>query len=287
MKKIAIIGAGKVGTSLGCALKRKGHTITSVSCNSLASAQESSRIIGCGRPSINIAETARSGDVIFITVPDDKISGVASKLEESDTLWQEKTIFHCSGLHPAAILKPLQDKGAQAASVHPIQAFPAKKPHLEAFQGIFFGLEGDKKALTLARSLVNDIGGRPLNIHSRHKSLYHAACTISSNFLVVLLDTAVFLFKEAGIDERQAAEALYLLTAGTIENIKNLGIGSALTGPLVRGDEETLRKHLAALETYPGIKELYKRLARQSLHMPQVKKALTGEKIKTLSQVLE
>lgn len=287
MKKIAIVGAGKVGTSLGYALKKKGHTITSVSCSSLASAKESARIIGQGSASADIADTARSGDVVFITVPDNRIAGTVSRLEASDILWPGKTVFHCSGLYPASVLSPIQKRGARTASVHPIQSFPAKKPRRNAFKGIFFGLEGEKKALDLARSLVRDLGGRPLTIPPRCKPLYHAACSISSNFLVVLLDTGAALFKDAGLDEEQAAAALIPLMEGTLENLKSRGPGGALTGPVVRGDEDTLRKHLAALEADPEIKELYKIMARRALSMPQTQRALNPGKIKTLSKVLE
>jgi predicted short-subunit dehydrogenase-like oxidoreductase (DUF2520 family) len=287
MKKIAIIGAGKVGTSIGYALKKKGYTITSVSCSSLASAKESTRIIGQGQPSVNTAETARLGEVVFITVPDDRIAGVVSELKTSDICWTGKTVFHCSGLHPAGILKPLKDKGASTASFHPIQSFSEKTPHIKTFRGISFGLEGGKKALLLARSLVLDLGGRPLTIQSQQKPLYHAACSISSNFLVVLLDTAVALFKAAGLEENQALAALLPLVGGTLENLKNQGTGPALTGPVIRGDEKTLRTHLEALKAYPEIKELYGKMANRALSIAQTRAKLAGEEIKAVSRILE
>ena len=287
MKEIAIIGAGRVGTSIGYALKRKGYTITSISCSSLASAKESTRIIGQGQPSVNITETARSGEVVFITVPDDRIAGVVSELNASNIYWTGKTVFHCSGLHPAGILKPLKERGASIASFHPIQSFSGKTPHIKTFRGISFGLEGEKKALLLARNLVLDLGGRPLTIQSQQKPLYHAACSISSNFLVVLLDTAVALFKAAGLDENQAAAALLPLVEGTLENLKNQGIGPALTGPVMRGDEETLRSHLEALKAYPEIKELYEKMAGRALSIAQKRATLAGEEIKAVSRILE
>jgi predicted short-subunit dehydrogenase-like oxidoreductase (DUF2520 family) len=287
MKEIAIIGAGKVGTSLGYALKRKGYTITSLSCSSLASAKESIRIIGQGYPSVNIADAARSGEVVFITVPDDRIAHVVSELNASDICWTGKTVFHCSGLHPAGILKPLKDRGASIASFHPIQSFSGKMPHIKTFRGISFGLEGGKKALFLARSLVLDLGGRPMIIQSQQKPLYHAACSISSNFLVVILDTAAALFKAAGLDENQALAVLLPLVEGTLENLKNQGIGSALTGPVIRGDEETIRTHLEALKAYPEIKELYEKMADRALSIAQKRSKLAGEEIKAVSRILE
>ena len=276
MKEIAIIGAGKVGTSLGYALKRKGHTITAISCSSLASAEDSIRIIGQGKPSANITETARSGEVVFITVPDDRIAGIGSELAASDIHWAGRTVFHCSGLHPAGILKPLKEKGALVASFHPIQSFSGKTPHIKTFRGISFGLEGEKKALLLARSFVLDLGGRALIIQSQQKPLYHTACSISSNFLVVLMDTAAALFKAAGLDENQAAAALLPLMEGTLENLKNQGIGHALTGPVIRGDEKTLRTHLEALKAFPEIKELYEKMAGLALSIAQKRAKLAG-----------
>jgi len=286
MKTISIIGAGKVGTAIGYALSRKGHAIASISCSSLSSARESILIIGQGNPTVDRIETARSGEVLFITVPDDRISGVVSELDTSDILWTGKTVFHCSGLHPAQVLYPLKEKGAWTGSFHPIQSFSSKTPTPETFLGISFGLDGDEEALIIAQSLVRDLGGRPLFLESRHKSLYHAACSISSNFLIVLLDMAQTLFEAAGLDATQASAALLPLVEGTLENSKRMGIGPSLTGPVSRGDEETLKVHLEALENHPEIRELYKGLASRALSIAREKGSLSQEKIRTVSRIL-
>ena len=113
MKSFSIIGAGKVGTSLGKALVDAGYTIKFSSCLTLAEAQESCRIIGQGEPSNNNIHTALNGEILFITVPDDRIKDVVQELDSSNIVWQEKTVFHCSGLVSSGILEPLNKKGAQ------------------------------------------------------------------------------------------------------------------------------------------------------------------------------
>jgi predicted short-subunit dehydrogenase-like oxidoreductase (DUF2520 family) len=287
MSGLAIIGGGKVGTTLGYALKRKGFTVTSISCSTFESAEESARIIGQGQPSVDPAQTARSGDVVFITVPDDRIAGVIEELVLSEINWRGKTVFHCSGLHPAGILKPIKERGARTASFHPMQAFSSKRPHSKIFRGIFFGLEGEKEALSLARNFVQALGGHSLILSSRFKPLYHTACSISSNFLVVLLDTAATLLEAAGLDQNLAAKALLPLVSGTLENIKNQDIPSALTGPLIRGDKETLTAHLEALRAFPEIEDLYRRLAARALCIARENGKLTEASIKALSRILE
>ena len=104
MKSFSIIGAGKVGTSLGRALVEAGYTIKSLSCLTLTEAKESQRIIGKGEPSKNNIHAAQNGEILFITVPDDRITDIVQELDFSDIIWQEKTVFHCSGLLPSEIL---------------------------------------------------------------------------------------------------------------------------------------------------------------------------------------
>lgn len=287
MKSFSLIGAGKVGTSLGKALSEAGYTIKSLSCATLTEAEESRRIIGRGEPSINNIHTAKNGEILFITVPDDRIKDVVRELESSDIFWQEKTVFHCSGLLLSEVLKPLKRKGASTASLHPIQSFSHKDSAPGILQNTYFGLEGEEQAVTTGQKIVRDLGGRSIQIQPDDKPIFHAAFSITSNFFVVLLDSAVALLKSSGLSEEKAVQILHPLLDSTLRNIMKNSVRSALTGPIIRGDGQTVKAHLGALKKFPGVEDVYRQLANRALEMAKEEKILTAQKIKELFRILE
>jgi len=285
MIDIAIIGAGRLGTTLGRALAAKGHKITAVTCRRKASAEESRAIIGQGRALTDNAAAARMARVIFLCLPDEVITGVASRLARSRVDWSGKTVFHTSGLLPALALEPLRKRGASIASFHPIQSFPRKTTRPGHFRGISFGLEGDGNALALARAFVRRLGGRALVIPEGTKPFYHAAFSFASNFLVVLLDAATRLLEEAQIPEDKAARMLLPLVQGTLHNVKEFDTAAALTGPLVRGDIASVRAHLEALERWPRYADIYRKLSLVGLEIAE-KKSPKPRKLEALKNLL-
>ncbi len=286
MSDIAIIGAGRLGTTLGRALAEKGHTITALTCRRKASAAESRAIIGQGRALTDNAAAARMGAVIFICLPDEVIPGTASRLARHRVDWPGKTVFHTSGLLPARVLQPLQERGASIGSFHPVQAFSNKRTRPTHFRGITFGLEGDRNAVALAGILIRRLGGRALVIREEVKPFYHASLSFASNFFVVLLDTASRLLREAQIPEDKAAGMLLRLLQGTLHNVKELDTEKSLTGPLVRGDVASVRAHLEALERWPRYAEVYRKLSLLGLEMTS-KRGLRPQKLGALKSLLE
>jgi predicted short-subunit dehydrogenase-like oxidoreductase (DUF2520 family) len=286
MAEIVIIGAGRLGTSLGRALARKGNKIRALTCRRMKSALESRAIIGQGRAMTDNAAAARRGKVILLCLPDEVIPRVASRLAKARVDWAEKTVFHTSGLLPARALEALRKKGADVASLHPVQAFPNKKTHPSHFHGISFGLEGDKRALALARGLVRQLGGRTVVIPEEAKPLYHAAFTFASNFLVILLEAAVGLLAQAQIPREKAGRMLSPLLEGTLRNVKKLDTGGSLTGPLVRGDTASVAAHLKALAPWPGLAEAYRKLSLMGLATAR-RSGLPPAKVRALKTLLE
>ncbi len=287
MSDIVIIGAGRVGTSLGYALSRKKHQIKALVCRSPHSAKESREMIGQGDIYDDKILAARQGEWIILSVPDDKIEKTAAELATSDMEWVGRFVFHCSGLHTAESLKNLEKRGALTASIHPIQSFPVKMPAPDAFKGIYFGLEGKEKALDLAKKIVRQLESRYIILESEEKSLYHAACSMASNFLVTLFDAASFLLEQTGLDANISSQILFPLVQGTLQNVKNFNTHSALTGPICRGDEKSIQKHLTALCKYPLQKRIYMELGIYMLQIVEGKKKLSPEKIRTLKALLE
>lgn len=286
MIAVAVIGAGRLGTSLGRALAERGLSITSLTCRRKESAAESRTIVGQGRALTDNAAAARSAEVIFLCLPDEVVPGAVRHLARSRVDWPAKTVFHTSGLLPSRVLEPLRKKGASVASFHPVQAFSSKRTGPAHFRGVSFGLEGDRKALALARVLVRRLGGRTLTITEDAKPLYHAALTFSSNFFVVLQNAAARLLKEAGIPEKKAAGLLLPLLQGTLRNVKELNTVEALTGPLVRGDAASVGAHLEALGRWPRYAEAYKKLSLLGLDLAR-KKGLRRRTLAALKSLLE
>lgn len=287
MTDVSIIGAGRLGTSLGHALLKKGYKIKALSCRTTSSAEESRKIIGEGIASIDNIQTARVGEIVFLCLPDEEITKVTRVLAGSDISWLKKFVFHCSGLIPSEVLKPLGDKGALTASLHPIQSFAKKKTPSAQFENIYFGLEGCDEALALSAKIVRQLGGHPLIIQPEDKALYHAACSTASNFFVVLLEMAVSLFKQIDLQEEKALQILLPLVKGTLHNVKKFNIRTSLTGPVIRGDKDTIKKHLEALRNFSPYYETYKKLTTQALEMAKKERKISQQKIKVLKNLLE
>jgi predicted short-subunit dehydrogenase-like oxidoreductase (DUF2520 family) len=285
MSEIVIIGAGRLGTSLGRALAGKRHLIRALTCRRKASAVESREIIGQGRPMTDNSAAARLGKVIFLCLPDEEIERAASRLARSRLDWTGKTVFHTSGLLPSRVLEPLRKRGAHIASLHPAQAFSDKSTRPSHFRGISFCLEGDREALALAKSLVRQLGGRARIIPADAKLLYHTSLSFASNFLVILIDTAADLLAQAGIPRKRANQTLLSLLQGTLQNVKKLDTAGSLTGPLVRGDEATVLAHLKALKGRPLQAEVYRKLSLMGLEMVR-KSGLSSKKVRALKNRL-
>lgn len=286
MKSVAIIGAGRLGTSMGYALSQRDYTIIALSCLTMPSAEESQKIIGQGHASTDNVRTADRGEILFLTVPDDEIARVVQELVSSPLSWEGKTVFHCSGLLTSSILEPLQTKGAHTASLHPCYSFPRKESRPDLFQDIYFALEGDDSAVAAAEEIIQRIGGVDIKIRAEDKANYHTACSLTSNMSVALFYTAIALLSQCGITEEKAKKVLWPLLEGTLQNVNKIDIFDALTGPVARGDLNSVRTHLAELEHSPIARRIYIDLARQALEMTKRGGRIPKEKVSALEALL-
>jgi len=285
MKKAAIIGAGRLGTTLGYSLSQQGFHITAASCRSLPSARESVDIIGEGTPVTDNKKAVKNAETVILSVPDDSIKDVVKELSPLDL--NKKFIFHCSGILSSRILLPLRKSGAVTASLHPVQSFPKKSRNPGLFKHIYFGIEGDEEALPLAKILVKKLGGRSFILEPDDKPLYHTACTIASNYLTVLMGLSESLLGKAGVSKKLCIKILLPLVKGTLDNIERNSISGSLTGPVSRGDLDTLTSHLKCLEAHPSLLRLYKDLAAQALEIAGKEKHLPPNKIRKIKALLE
>jgi predicted short-subunit dehydrogenase-like oxidoreductase (DUF2520 family) len=285
MKTFSIIGAGRLGVSLGAALARRGWTPEAIVDPDARAAREGRRLIGGGRHSTAPAAAARARGAVIIAVPDGAVGRAASDLARARGSWAGRIVLHTSGILPAAVLAPLARRGARVASLHPIQAFPRRDMPASVFAGITWGLEGDEAAVETGRAIVRALRGHVLLLSAKDKALYHAACALASNALVALEWTAATILGKAGIGEDTAAAALAPLVQGTLQNVKTLGPAGALTGPVMRGDVATVRKHLDALDSEPEARAVYAALGKRILRLAE-KGGLAESRVKALRRLL-
>jgi predicted short-subunit dehydrogenase-like oxidoreductase (DUF2520 family) len=285
--KIAIIGAGRLGTALGFALARAGDTIAAVADINLEAAVETQHIIGQGSATEDIVQAAENADVVLLTPRDEALKACTAKLSSSPIIWQGKIVLHCSGHYPTRILQPLAGKGADTASCHPVQTFADKKPSAGIFSGIYFGLEGSGRALDWARDMILRLEGKEFLLREEDKALYHTACSLASNGLVAVLDAAVAAAQKAGLDEPAAIEIFFPLIQKTLQNVKKIGIAKALSGPVMRGDLTTVEDHLSALEAFPGLRNTYRALAAQALEIVKRRSSTNPDSVKPWQRLLE
>jgi len=284
MTGVAIIGAGRLGTSLGRELAKKGYPILWIADRKPAAARESRRIIGQGRATADAARAAEAG-IIFLSVPDEEIERTARALAKTAAAWRGKVVLHTSGILSSAALAALRSKGAACASFHPVQSFPRKDMPSAHFKNIVIALEGDAAALNTGKRLIRLLGARPHLLRARDKAFFHAACSMASNLFVPLFEMARTLLLGIGIKDAEATKILLPLVAGTLQSVKHFDGADALTGPISRGDVETVKKHLEALKRYPSARRTYRALGAEALRLAR-KKGLPSGKFKALKGLM-
>jgi predicted short-subunit dehydrogenase-like oxidoreductase (DUF2520 family) len=206
---------------------------------------------------------SRDVDILFITTPDRLIGDVAAELSQKGGIRAGQVVVHMSGSLTSDILAPVRAHGAFAASLHPLQSFADFHQAKKNIPGSVFCLEGDEPALTELKKMIEIFGGEQISIPKQQKVLYHAGAVVASNYLVTLLWAAVLILKEIGMKEKTALRALLPLVEGTLNNVKALGVPTALTGPIARGDAPTISEHVGALEEkIPELLDFYRVMGR-------------------------
>ncbi len=241
----AIIGAGAVGQALACALASHNVPLTSIISRTEPKAEALARKVGVQHYSATCADVPTATERMLICVPDDEIAAVARAFVPFVKEQPSCIVAHTSGAHPAQVMQPLKEVGAQLLSMHPLQTFtPQTSP--QALHGIQITLEGDTKACAYGEALAQHLGARPVRITTEAKPLYHLTAVLASNGLVALLAVAQHIWQEAGLDPSTVFEALQPLVDTTWANVQEQGT-AALTGPAARGDTATIETHLHAL----------------------------------------
>lgn len=265
MQTLTLIGAGNLGRTLGRLWNDSGaFRIQDVVCRSADSAERAVAFIGAGRPLADM-QTLAAADVYLIAVPDDDIADCVVRLAQSALLSSRSIVFHCSGSRCAAEMTAAMQAGAAVASIHPVRSFARPDEVLRSFAGTFCGTEGDAVALRGLEPAFEAIGAVLVPIEAQHKMLYHAAAVFASNYLVTVLDVALQAYGGAGIPRDTALRMLAPLARNALENVLRDGPEAALSGPIARGDMDTVAKQYRALREWDGeAASLYRQLARRT-----------------------
>lgn len=263
---IGIIGAGKVGTSLGRWFAHTGIPLTGFYSRSPASAIQAAEYTS-STAFTAMEDMVQASDTLFVTTPDGVLPAIGQQLAALPV--KEKCICHCSGALTSEVFAPLAQQGAHVCSVHPLVAVSDRLESWKTLRGAFFTLEGDEDAAQAMKELLLCCGAQTAVIAAQDKPRYHLAACVVSNLAVGLSAWGMQLLEQCGFTRQQALTALTPLILGNAESICQKGPKQALTGPAERGDLGTIQRHMACLE--PQEQALYACLTEKLCAIAQEK----------------
>jgi len=288
MTSFAIIGAGKVGSALARLLAERGYQFIGAASRSMESARAACSFAGTGQATTDPTELTPEADLVFITTPDEVIGTVCAHLGHARALKERSVVAHCSGALPSSVLADARACGAHPGSLHPLQTFASAEQAVGLLPGSWCCIEGDEAAAEALRRVAASLNMHTLTVRTELKPLYHAAAVVASNYLVALQNAALKLAAAAEIERGDAFHALLPLVRGTVDNIQTLGIPAALTGPIARGDTQTVRRHLEAISAHaPDLLELYRVLGRQAVEVARDLGSITCEQAADILELLD
>jgi predicted short-subunit dehydrogenase-like oxidoreductase (DUF2520 family) len=278
--RVAIVGAGNLGAALARSLQLAGYAIEAVigrsRGESLTKARRLAKQVGA-RVASDLSSVR--AELVWFCVPDAAIAGAAESSSEQIE-WKGRVALHSSGALGSDGLAALRRRGAAVASVHPLMTFVrGSRPLL---RGVPFALEGDAAAVRVARRVVQDLGGLAYAIRKKDKAAYHAWGTFASPLFTALLATTEEVASLAGVSRREARQRMIPILLQTLANYASFGAAGGFSGPIVRGDADTVRSHIRTLRSMPLAREVYLSLAKAALtYLPGKAKRELKEELKS------
>ncbi len=269
---ITLVGAGNLAHALGPALLASGYVIDAVAPRETASSRRRAAMLAqsVAAKTIPLAQITPQSDIIWLCHTDDALAETARMLSRKPG-WEGKIAFHSSGALSSDVLAPLRRAGARVASLHPMMTFvPGTAPRMSE---VPFAVEGDREAVAAAKSIAKNLGAEVFEIQKRSKTLYHALGSFSSPLLVAALVTAERVGRAAGLSASQTRKVVGPILRQTLKNYQERGAAAAFSGPIKRGDLNTVRRHLRELKRVPGASEVYRALVKSALmDLPSVRR---------------
>lgn len=265
---IGIIGAGKVGVSVGRYLKDNNIQIAGfydIDCDNADFAAQFTNT-DCFS---DLEKLVKVSDTLFITTPDNVIGSVWDCIIKNNMSVQNKIVCHFSGALSSDVFTDSQSTGASVCSIHPMLAFSDKLTSYRIPANTFFALEGDETAVSAMKSLFENLGNTVCVIDKSKKSLYHTAASVLSNEIVALLDMGYSLLEQCGFSRDEAVNATQNLVLGNVNSVLENGCVNALTGPVERNDLQTVKKHVESLKVED--RQIYILLAKRLVNLAKAK----------------
>jgi predicted short-subunit dehydrogenase-like oxidoreductase (DUF2520 family) len=261
---VSIVGPGNLGSALALTLLSAGYPVKFIAVRPGRTADRRAKALAKRTKAqlIMLGERTLDTDIVWLTVPDDAIAEVSRTLAGSQT-WKGKSVFHSSGALTSDELASLRKLGAKVASVHPMMTFV--RGAAPEMAGVSFALEGDAAAVRAARAIVESLDASAFVIGKENKVLYHVFGSFASPLVIALMATMERVAAAGGIRKQDIKPVMVPLLWQTLRNYLKKDAAAAFSGPLIRGDVATVRKHLAELKKLPEAREVYLALARSSL----------------------
>lgn len=256
---VGVVGAGRVGSVLGAALRQAGHRVVAVSAVSDASLRRAEALL----PDVPVAappEVLAAAELVLLTVPDDALPALVEGLVRAGAVRAGQLVVHTSGRYGVTVLGPATAAGALPLALHPAMTFTGRPDDLARLPGACFGVTAPDALRPIAEALVLEMGGDPQWVDEDQRVLYHAALAGGANHLMTLVNESVDLLRRSGVGDPE--RMLGALLGAAMDNALRSG-DAALTGPVARGDAGTVAAHLAALrEVSPHTAAAYLAMAR-------------------------
>lgn len=262
-ERVFIVGPGHVGRGLFRAFRASGVEVVGL---------HGKRPSGVATSSGNIPADAARANVVVLCVRDPQLDDAVAEVSVAAAdgrIARGSVILHTSAIAEPAGLSALSEAGFPGGTFHPLVPFSDPDVSAELLRKSWIGIDGENAAKNASRRLAGHLGARTLEIPPGKKPAYHAAAVISSNFPVVLASVAGHLLHDLGIPDASAYQAVESLMSGALSNMKQTLPDDALTGPIVRGDAETVGKHLRALQGHESALEIYRALSAAAVEIAQ------------------
>jgi predicted short-subunit dehydrogenase-like oxidoreductase (DUF2520 family) len=285
VKTLNVIGAGRVGRTLASLWSEK-HTfeVKEVLDGKPEGARAAVAFIGDG-VAIEAIDAMHPADVWMITTPDREIVSSVQRLCAAGLLRANDVAFHCSGSLPSS---ELAFAGAHVASVHPLKTFADPREAVRTFVGTHCAVEGDRAALDVLVPAFERIGGRVSEIDPQFKTIYHAASVIVCNYLTALLEAGLRCYERTGLNRETATAMIEPIVRETLDNVLELGTANALTGPIARGDDAVIAKHLHALDAWdPHVASIYRELGSVALELARERGEADEDALRRIETLLK
>jgi len=277
------VGCGRVGRTLAQAFINAGRAVTAVWSRRAADAEVMVSEVPDLRALPSAQAVADACDVVWITVSDDAIGPVVDGVS-----WAPRhKVIHCSGATELLTLDCASRAGAAIGGFHPLQMFTNPAVALKGLPGCTVGIEAESGLYESLSQLARDIGCTPVRVPAGHRALYHASAYYVGPFLIALLAEGAALWRQFGVGEQQALNALLPLLSGTLSAVHDGGLAQGMGGCVARGDTGTVRKHVAAMDRFdPKAAELYRMLARRTIPLGLERGTLSAPGAEAISEAL-